>query len=107
MARRIKKGDTVFVRTGADKGKTGRVLHVDTQNNRILVEGVNMRKRHQKPTQKNPKGGIVTLEAPVHLSNVMLYNSSLGEPTRVSTRVIDEGGRRSKVRICRKTGEQI
>ncbi|MFH1687867.1 MAG: 50S ribosomal protein L24 [bacterium] len=104
---RIKKGDTVYVRCGSDRGKTGRVLHVNTKKNQILVEGVNMKQRHQKPTQKSPKGGIVSMEAPVHLSNIALYSSSLGGPTKTSTRVIDEGGRKHKVRICRKSGEQI
>jgi large subunit ribosomal protein L24 len=104
---RIRKGDTVYIRSGSDKGKTGRVLHVDTQKQVVLVEGVNMKKRHQKPTQKSPKGGIITIEAPVHLSNVALYSSSLSGPTKVSTAVIQEGGKAQKVRICRKTGEQI
>lgn len=104
---RIKKGDTVYVRNGADKGKTGRVLYVDTKKTKILVEGINMKKRHQRPTQKNPKGGIISIEAPIHLSNVALYSPSLGGPTKISTKVIDEGGRKIKVRICRKTGEQI
>ena len=104
---RIRKGDTVYVRSGSDRGKTGRVLHVDTKKKQILVEGVNMKKRHQKPTQKNPKGGIISIEAPVHLSNIALYSSSLGGPAKTSTRIIDEGGRKQKVRICRKSGEQI
>ncbi|HUV30078.1 MAG TPA: 50S ribosomal protein L24 [Acidobacteriota bacterium] len=104
---RIKKGDTVYVRTGQYKGKTGRVLHVDAKKNMVLVEGINHKKRHQRPTQKNPKGGILSIEAPVHLSNVALYSPSLGGPTRTLTRVIEDGGRKRKVRICRKTGEEI
>ncbi len=104
---RIKKGDTVYVRSGSDRGKTGRVLFVDNKKSSILVEGVNMKKKHQKPTQKSPKGGIITIEAPVHLSNVAVYSPSLGGPTKISKRVIEEGGRRKTVRICRKTGEQI
>ncbi len=104
---RLKKGDTVYVRSGSDRGKTGRVLFVDNKKSTILVEGVNMKKKHQKPTQKSPKGGIITIEAPVHLSNVAVYSSSLGGPTKISKRVIEEGGRRKTVRICRKTGEQI
>jgi large subunit ribosomal protein L24 len=107
MAMKIRKGDTVYIRTGESKGKTGRVLHVDTKHNRVIVEGVNLQKRHERPSQKNPKGGILTIEAPIHISNVALYNSSLGEPTRVGTRVMDEGGRKRRVRICRKTGEEI
>ena len=104
---KIKKGDTVFIRTGKSAGKTGKVLNVDNDNNKILVEGINMIKRHQKPTQKSPKGGIISIEAPVHLSNVALYSSTLGGPTKISTKVITEGNKKSKVRICRKTGEQI
>ena len=67
----IRKGDTVYIRTGQYKGKTGRVLHVDMKHEKILVEGVNNKKKHQRPSQKNPKGGIITIEAPVHLSNVL------------------------------------
>lgn len=103
----IKKGDTVYVRTGEYKGKTGRALHVDPKRQMVLVEGVNKRKRHQRPTQRNPKGGIISVEAPIHISNVSLYSSALGGPTKVSRRVIDEGGKRRKIRICRKTGEEI
>ncbi len=104
---RIKKGDTVYVRTGDSKGQTGKVLHVDRKKETVLIEGVNMKKRHQRPTQKSPKGGIISLEAPIRLSNVALYSASLGGPTKTSSRVIDEGGKKSRVRICRKTGEQI
>ena len=104
---KIKKGDTVYVRSGADKGKTGKVLFVNTDKNTLLVEGINMRKRHQRPTQKNPKGGVVTLEAPIHVSKVGLYSSSLGGPTKVSMKVLTDGAKKEKVRICRKTGEQI
>ena len=91
---RIKKGDTVYVRSGASRGKTGRVLNVDVKKQMILVEGINMKKRHQRPTQKQPKGGIISIEAPIHLSNVAVYSSTLG-------------GKVTKVRTCRKTGEQI
>jgi large subunit ribosomal protein L24 len=104
---RIRKGDTVYVRTGQYKSKTGRVLWVDTAKNRILVEGVNMRKRHQRATQKNPKGGVVTKENSIHLSNVALYSSTLGGPAKITSGVITEGGINKRVRVCRKTGEQI
>ena len=104
---KIKKGDTVYVCCGAARGKTGRVLNVDRKKGRILVEGVNMRKRHQRPTQKSPKGGIITIEAPIDLSNVAIYSSTLGGPTKTITKVIDEGGKKKKVRVCRETGEQI
>lgn len=103
----IRKGDTVYVRTGKHKGETARVLHVYPKKKMILVESVNMVKRHQRPTQKNPKGGIVTKEAPIHISNVALYNSSLGGPTKVTTRTLKDGGLKRRVRICSKTGEEI
>ncbi|HOP08222.1 MAG TPA: 50S ribosomal protein L24 [candidate division Zixibacteria bacterium] len=107
MAMRIKKGDTVYVRTGSAKGKTGRVLHVDYEKNTVLVEGVAMRKRRQRPSQKNPKGGIISIEAPIHLSNVALYSSTLSGPTKTTNKAISDGGKVHKVRVCRKTGEQI
>jgi len=105
----IKKGDTVYVRTGSYKGKTGRVLNVDRKKNRILVEGINERKKHQRPSQKQPKGGIVTIEQPIHLSNVALVvQTDAGQrPTRVKKKTIDEGGRKVKVRVSCLTGEQL
>jgi large subunit ribosomal protein L24 len=105
----IKKGDTVYVRTGADKGKTGRVLNVDTKKQTILVEGVNNRKKHQRPTQKAPKGGIITVEQPIHISNVALVvKTDEGQrPTRIKRKTIEDGGRKVKVRISRLTGEEI
>lgn len=103
----IRKNDTVYVRTGQDKGKTGRVLFVDREKGRIIVEGVNVRKRHQRPTQKNPKGGIVTLEQPIHISNVALYSSAMNGPTKISTAEINEGNKTRRVRIDKKSGEQI
>ena len=105
----IKKGDTVYVRTGSYKGKTGRVLNVDRKKNRILVEGINERKKHQRPSRKQPKGGIVTIEQPIHLSNVALVvQTDTGQrPTRVKKKTIDEGGRKVKVRISCLTGEQL
>lgn len=103
----IRKGDTVFVRTGADRGKTGRVLFVNTASNTLVVEGVNMKKKHQKPSQKSPKGGIISIEGPIQISNVALYSDSLGGPTKVSKKVITEAGKTKRVRICRKSGEEI
>ena len=104
---KIRKGDTVFIRTGKSAGQTGKVLFVDMKNDKVLVEGVNMMKKHQKPTQQNQKGGIISIEAPVHISNVALYSNTLNGPTRISSKVIDNGGKKEKIRICRKTGEQI
>ncbi len=103
----IKKGDIVYIRRGKDRGKTGKVLHVFTKTNRLIIEGVNLISRHSRPTQSNPKGGIVRKEAPIHRSNVGIYNKSISAPTKVSYRYIEEGGRKTKIRICRKTGEQI
>ncbi|MBD3257482.1 50S ribosomal protein L24 [candidate division GN15 bacterium] len=106
----IKKGDTVYVRAGDQKGKTGRVLHVDRKHNKILVEGVNVRKRHQRPTQKNPKGGILTVEAPIDISNVALtvQTDEGTRPTRVKKKTIsDAGGKKTRIRVSRLTGEEI
>ena len=104
---RLKKGDTVYIRTGEDKGKTGKVLHVGLKKKTLLVEGINMRKKHQRPTQKNQKGGIITIEAPIHISNVGLYNPSLNGPTKTSMRKITEGDQTKRIRICKKSGEEI
>ena len=103
----IKKGDTVYIRSGESKGKTGRVLHVNMSKKSILVEGVNMKKKHQRPTQKSPKGGVLTVEAPVHISNVALYSSAVDGPAKVGRKIINEGGKKKAIRICKKTGEEI
>jgi len=70
---RIRRGDVVYIRSGADKGKTGKVLNLNFKKKVIIVEGINMRKKHQRPTQKNQKGGIITIEGPINISNVGLY----------------------------------
>ena len=105
----IKKGDTVYVRTGSYKGKTGRVLWVNPKKKTALVEGINMRQKHQKPSNKNPKGGILSVEQPVHISNIALFIQSDGgpKPTRVKTKTISETGKKTKIRISRLTGEGI
>ena len=105
----IKKGDTVYVRTGSQKGKTGRVLQVNKKKKTILVEGINMRQKHQRPSQKTPKGGILTAEMPVHISNVALFvqTDSGPKPTRIKMKTIDEGGKKVKVRVSCLTGEEI
>ena len=99
--RKIKKDDTVQIITGKDKGKTGKVLHVDTAKNRVVVEGCNMIQKHQKPNAQNQAGGIVTKEGTIHISNVMLLAD--GKPTRVGFEVKDG----KKVRIAKKTGKAI
>jgi large subunit ribosomal protein L24 len=105
----IKKGDTVYVRSGSDKGRTGRVLRIDRKKMTILVEGVNKRQKHQRPSQKQPKGGIITMERPIHLSNVALIvqTDDGPKPTRVKKQTIVEGGKKIRVRVSYLTGEQI
>jgi len=106
---RIRKGDIVKVLSGKNKGKTGRVLQVDPDKQRVLVEGVNLIKRHSRPTQKNPKGGIVEKESPLHISKVQLMDTKNNTPTRVGFQNLhnDEGRITGKVRISKKSGEII
>ena len=103
----IKKGDTVFVLAGDDKGKTCRVLSVDAQKNRAIVEGINMVSKSTKPNAKNPQGGIIKIEAPINLSNLNLVDPKSGKtakPTRIGIRVNEEG---KKVRYSKRSGEEI
>lgn len=100
----VKKEDTVMVITGKDKGKKGRVIAAFPRENRVLVEGVNMVKKHSKPSQQNPQGGILTQEAPIHASNVMLIDPKSGQPTRIGYKVLDNG---KKVRVAKRSGEVI
>lgn len=100
----IKKNDTVVVLAGQDKGKTGKVLKVLVDENRALVEGVNMVSKSTKPSAKNPQGGIVKQEAPIHISNLSLVDPKSGKPTRVGIKVTEDG---KKVRISKKSGEEI
>ncbi|WP_114572164.1 50S ribosomal protein L24 [Exiguobacterium flavidum] len=99
----VKKGDKVMVTTGKDKGKQGVILTAMPKKNRVIVEGVNMIKKHSKPSQLNPQGGIVEKEAPIHVSNVMLIDPKTGTPTRVGYSVVDG----KKVRIAKKSGEAL
>ncbi len=101
---RVRKGDRVKVIRGNHAGVEGTVLRVLPKANRVVVEGVNLRKRHQRPSQANPEGGIVTFEAPVHASNVMLIDPSSGEPTRVRSQRDKDG---TKERISVKSGNAI
>ena len=101
---RIRKGDTVQVIAGKDKGKTGEVLRTLPNENRLIVEGVNMRTRHEKPTQEGESGRIVTEEAALHASNVMLYSTDKKVASRVEI-VVEKDG--SKKRRLKKTGELI
>jgi large subunit ribosomal protein L24 len=100
---KIRKGDKVIVRTGKDKGKTGEVLQVLCDEARVLVQGVNMIKRHTRPAPGNP-GGIIDKEASIHISNVALADPKSGKPTRVGFKLLDDG---RKVRIARRSGEAI
>ncbi|GEN55174.1 MULTISPECIES: 50S ribosomal protein L24 [Halobacillus] len=99
----VKKGDKVMVITGKDKGKQGTVLEAYPKKDRVLVEGVNEVKKHAKPSQENPQGGILTQEAAIHVSNVMPIDPKTGEPTRVGYKVEDG----KKVRIAKKSGEAL
>ena len=99
----VKKGDKVMVITGKDKGKTGVILASFPSKERVLVEGVNVVKKHMKPNQENPQGGIVSVEAAIHASNVMLVDPKSGEPTRVGYKFEDG----KKIRIAKKSGEAL
>jgi large subunit ribosomal protein L24 len=99
----VRRGDRVRVIRGNFAGSEGTVLRVLTKENRVVIEGVNMRKRHMRPTQANPEGGIVTFEAPIHASNVMLLDTN-GEPTRVRQRIDADG---VKERIAVKSGNPV
>ncbi|RAP73220.1 MULTISPECIES: 50S ribosomal protein L24 [Paenibacillus] len=100
----VKKDDTVMVITGKDKGKKGRVIAAYPRQNRVLVEGVNMVKKHTRPSQANPQGGIIEQEAAIHVSNVMHIDPKSGKVTRIGYKVLDNG---NKVRIAKKSGEVI
>ncbi|MCX7965518.1 MAG: 50S ribosomal protein L24 [Syntrophorhabdaceae bacterium] len=99
----IKKNDLVMVTTGKDKGKTGKVLSILKKKDRVIVEKVNMVKRHVKPSQKT-KGGILEKESPIHVSNVMIYCEKCAKPVRVGKKILDDG---KKVRYCKKCNEVI
>lgn len=100
----IKKGDTVYVNAGNDRGKTGRVLSVLVQKQRAVVEGINVVSKSAKPSAKHPQGGIIKVEAPVHISNLNLIDPKSGKPTRIGRRK-DEAGK--TVRYSKKSGEEI
>ncbi len=106
MAARIRKGDRVVVVTGRDKGRTGEVIEVRPAENRALVRGVNMVKRHQRQTAQQ-EGGIISKEAPIHLSNLAIAHPSDGKPTRIGFKFIGEGRDRRKVRFAKRDGVEI
>jgi len=100
----VRKGDTVVVIAGRDRGKSGKVLGVFRLDRKVTVERINIIKRHTKPTQQNRQGGILEREAPIHLSNVMLYCSTCQKPARVGIKTLTDG---SRVRVCRKCTQPL
>ncbi|MCK5087272.1 MAG: 50S ribosomal protein L24 [Melioribacteraceae bacterium] len=106
---RIKKDDSVIVLAGNYKGKTGKVLKVFPKKNRVIIEGVNIRKRHTKPNQANPQGGIIEKEATINVANIMLLDPKSNEPTRIGSKIIidDKTGKKKIVRVSKKSGEML
>ena len=104
MAQKIKKGDEVVLLAGKDKGRNGQVKKVLPKENKCIIQGINIVKRHQKPTQLNPQGGIITKELPVHISNVSLIDPETKKTTRVGFMTTDKG---VKVRFAKKSGKAI
>ena len=104
MSFRVIKGDQVKVISGENKGETGKVIAVDTKKNRVKVEGINVVKKHQKPSQSTPQGGIIEKEAFIHISNVMVIDPKTGEPTRIGAKILDDG---KKVRVSTKSKELL
>lgn len=99
----IKKGDNVYVLSGEDRGKQGRVLTVDREKQRAIVEGMNFVTKAAKPSAKHPQGGLIKMEAPIHISNLALIDPKSGKPTRIGVRIEDG----KKVRYSKKSGEEI
>jgi large subunit ribosomal protein L24 len=106
MAAKIKKGDTVIVITGRDKGRSGEVIEMRSDENRVLVRGINMIKRHQRQSATQ-EGGIISKEAAIHLSNVALTDPKDGKPTRVGFKIVGKGEERKKVRVAKRSGVEI
>lgn len=106
---KIRKNDNIVVIAGNSKGSTGKVLKVFPKQNRVIVEGVNLRKRHTKPNQANPQGGIIEMEAPIEVSNVMLIDPKTNEPTRIGSKIIidDKTGKKKIVRVSKTSGEML
>lgn len=104
MGLRIKKNDTVVVLTGKNKGKSGRVLSVLPSKEKLIIEGINIVKKHMKPNKQYSQGGIIDKEAPVHISNAMLICPKCSKPTRIGNTLLDEG---RKARTCKKCKEVI
>jgi large subunit ribosomal protein L24 len=106
MAAKIRKGDKVVVLTGRDKGRTGEVIEVRPVDDRAVVRGINMVKRHQKQTAQQ-EGGIISKEAPLHLSNLAFADPKDGKPTRIGFKYVGDGSNRKKVRVAKRSGVEI
>ena len=106
---KIRKNDNVMVIAGNSRGKSGKVLKVYPEKQRVIIEGVNIMKRHTRPSQKNPQGGIVQREAPIHVSNVMLMDPKTNEVTRIGTKLVTDPstGKTKRLRVSKATGETM
>jgi large subunit ribosomal protein L24 len=106
---KIRKNDNVMVIAGNSRGKSGKVLKVYPEKQRVIIEGVNIMKRHSRPSQKNPQGGIVQREAPIHVSNVMLMDPKTNEVTRLGTKIVTDPatGKMKRLRVSKATGETM
>ena len=106
---KIRKNDNIIVIAGNSKGSTGKVLKVFPKLNRVIIEGVNLRKKHTKPNQDNPQGGIIEKEAPINASNVMILDPKSNEPTRIGSKIIidDKTGKKKIVRVSKTSGEML
>lgn len=106
---KIKKNDNVIIIAGNNNGKTGKVLKVFPKENKLIVEGVNIRKRHTKPSQNNPQGGIMEKEMAIHASNVMLVDPKTGEATKIGAKIIidDKTGKKRSVRVSKSSNEML
>lgn len=104
---KIRKDDLVLVVAGNDRGKRGKVLKVFPEKRRVIIEGVNFVKKHQRPTQQNPQGGILTREGSIHISNIMLIDPKSGKPTRIGRKVVGSGETRQRVRYAKSSNEMI
>jgi len=106
---KIRKNDMVMIISGNDRGKTGKVLKVFPKKYRVIVEGINLRKKHTKPNQRNPQGGILEKEASIHASNVMILDPKSNEPTRIGSKVIldEKTGKKKIARVAKVSGEML
>ena len=106
---KIKKNDNVMVISGNSRGKTGKVLKVFPKEDRVIVEGINLRKRHAKPSQSNPQGGIQEKESPINVSNVMIIDPNNNQPSRMGSQIVldEKTGKKKHVRVSRTSGEMI